>query len=57
MLMSFHMDHLPYVAGAYALSVLVPVLLAIDAVLRSRRAARRLATLDKRTLDKRTVAR
>lgn len=55
--MSFHMDHLPYVAGAYALSVLVPVLLAIDAVLRSRRAARRLATLDKRTLDKRTVAR
>ena len=47
--MSFHMDHLPYVAGAYALSLLVPALLAIEAVLRSRRATRRLAALDKRT--------
>jgi heme exporter protein CcmD len=47
--MWIHMDHLPYVAGAYALSILVPALLGIDAVLRSRRAARRLATLDKRT--------
>ena len=47
-MLSFHMDHLPYVASAYALSIVVPALLAIDAVLRSRRAARRLAALDKR---------
>ena len=42
------MTHLPFIAGAYALAVAVPVWLAIDAWTRIARARKRLAALDTR---------
>ncbi len=43
------MTHLPFVAAAYGLGVLVPAALAIAAWRRLCRARRRLAALDPRT--------
>ena len=42
------MKYLPYIAGSYALGVLVPVYFAVTAWTRSRSAKRRLAALDTR---------
>ena len=42
------MTHLPFIAGAYALAVLVPAGLAMSAWLRLRTATRRLAAIDPR---------
>jgi cytochrome c biogenesis protein CcdA len=42
-------NHLPFVASAYALGILVPVAFAAAAWARTRRAERRLAALDTRT--------
>jgi hypothetical protein len=42
------MNHLAYIAASYLLALGVPMTLAIGAGLRSRRAKRRLATLDPR---------
>ena len=41
------MTHLPYVAACYALGVLVPLGLGLEAALRSRAAARRLRAVDR----------
>jgi hypothetical protein len=40
--------HLPYIAAAYALGVLVPVTFGAGAFLRMRAAGRRLAAIDPR---------
>ena len=42
------MTHLPFIAGSYALAVVVPAWLAISAWTRLGRARRRLAVLDAR---------
>lgn len=42
------MTHLPFVAASYALGVLLPAIYAIAAVQRTRRATRRLASVDTR---------
>jgi len=42
------MDHLPYIAGSYALGILIPGILAITAFLRVGAARRRLAAIDPR---------
>ena len=42
------MTHLPYIAAAYALGVLVPATFATGAFLRMRAAQRRLAAIDPR---------
>jgi hypothetical protein len=42
------MDHLPYIAGSYALGVLIPGIFAITAFLRVGAARRRLAVIDPR---------
>jgi hypothetical protein len=42
------MTHLPFVAGAYALGVALPLVLTIDALLRMRNARRRLNSIDPR---------
>ena len=42
------MTHLPYIIAVYTLGTLVPAGFALDAWLRSRRAARRLAAIDTR---------
>jgi hypothetical protein len=42
------MTHLPYVAAAYLLGVLIPASLAGSAFLRMRRARRRLGAIDHR---------
>ncbi len=49
------MNHLPYIAAAYGVAVAVIAWLSVDAVLRTRRARRRLAAIDPRaSLDERT---
>ena len=42
------MTHLPYVVASYALGVLIPGSFAFAALFRVRRAARRLAAIDRR---------
>ncbi len=42
------MTHLPFVAASYTLGVLLPVIYAVAAFQRTRRAARRLASIDTR---------
>jgi hypothetical protein len=42
------MTHLPYIAAAYALGVLIPASFGVAAVARMRAAARRLAAIDPR---------
>ncbi|WP_419729696.1 heme exporter protein CcmD [Lichenicola sp.] len=42
------MTHLPYVAGAYGLTLAVAAVLSVSAALRLRRARRRLAAVDVR---------
>jgi cytochrome c biogenesis protein CcdA len=42
------MTHLPFIAGAYALGIALPLWLAIDATLRLGRARRRLAAVETR---------
>ncbi len=42
------MTHLPYIAGSYALGVLIPGGFAVAAWTRMRMAARRLAAIDPR---------
>ena len=42
------MTHLPFIAGSYALGVLVPAGFALSAYLRMRSATRRLAGIDPR---------
>jgi cytochrome c biogenesis protein CcdA len=42
------MTHLPFILGAYALGIAVPVIFAVAARLRLGRAQRRLAALDRR---------
>jgi hypothetical protein len=42
------MNHLPFIAGAYAIGILLPIAFAIDAALRVRAARRRLAAIDPR---------
>ncbi|HEY7579638.1 MAG TPA: hypothetical protein VH855_18770 [Acetobacteraceae bacterium] len=42
------MTHLPYIAAAYALGVLIPAGFGVAAFARMRAAARRLATIDRR---------
>ncbi len=42
------MTHLPFIAGAYALGLLIPGWLGLAAGVRMRRAGRRLAALDRR---------
>ena len=43
------MTHLPFIAGSYALAVIVPAWLALSAWTRLGRARKRLAALDTRT--------
>jgi hypothetical protein len=45
------MTHLPFIAGSYALGVLVPAGFALSAYLRLGAARRRLATIDPRARD------
>ena len=42
------MTHLPFVAAAYALAVLIPAVFAVTAFLRMASARRRLAAIDPR---------
>ena len=42
------MNHLPYIAAAYGLAAAVIAWLSADAILRARRARRRLAAIDPR---------
>ena len=42
------MTHLPYILAAYAIAVGVPVIFAIDALVRVRSARRRLQAIDTR---------
>lgn len=42
------MNHLPYIAGSYAIGVLVPVIFAVSAFLRMGTARRKLASIDPR---------
>ncbi len=42
------MNHLPYIAGAYGLTLAVILWLSIDAAVRTARARRRLAAIDPR---------
>jgi hypothetical protein len=42
------MNHLPFIAGSYALAVIVPAWLAVSAWARLGRARKRLAALDPR---------
>ncbi len=42
------MTHLPYIAAAYAIAVLVPLYFAIETIFRTRSATRRLAAIDTR---------
>ncbi len=42
------MSYLPYIAAAYTLGVVIPVVLGLSAVLRASRARRRLAAVDPR---------
>ncbi len=42
------MTHLPFVAASYALGTVVPLLLAIEALVRLRTARRRLDAIDPR---------
>jgi len=43
------MTHLPYIAAAYALGVLIPTSFGVAAFMRMRTAARRLAAIDPRS--------
>ena len=40
------MNHLPFIAGAYALGILIPITYAIAAFQRARTARRRLAAVE-----------
>jgi hypothetical protein len=51
------MTHLPFIAGSYALGILVPVGFALSAYLRLGAARRRLAAIDPRARGGRTSSR